>query len=176
MEQQKISPAKSALNFGTVLGLILMIISLIIYVFELYDAKWLSYLNYLVLILGIVLGIKRHRDLEKGGHITYGGALGYGTLVSLFAGIILAFVSYIYLAYVDDGLLKYTLEQQELQMYEQGLSDAQIEQTMSYSSSFATPGVVAIFGVLGNTFIGFIISLIAAAFLKKEPEHFDDTE
>lgn len=176
MESSNVSPAKSALNYGAVLGLVLMVLSLLVFVLELYEASWINYISYAISIGGIVYGIKKHRDTERGGVISYGGALGYGTLIALFAGIIIAFVTYIYLGYVDDGFVQFQIEEQERQMYERGMADGQIEQSMAYVRKFSTPGVFAIFGVLGNVFMGFIISLIAAAFLKKQPEHFDDTE
>jgi len=176
MEAQQPSKMKSALNFGAVLGLILMIISLIIYVFELYDAnKWLSWVSMLILVAGLVMGIRNFRDKENGGFISYGGAVGYGTLVALFAGIITSVFTYVYLGYIDDGFVHHQLMVQEDEMYNQGMPEEQIEVAMEWTEKFMAPGVLAVMGVFMNTLIGFIISLIAAAFLKNEPENFEDT-
>lgn len=175
MKQDQPSKLKSALNYGALLGLILMIISLIIYVFQMYDAnKWLSWVSMAILVGGLVMGIKNFRDKESGGFISYGGAVKYGTLVALFAGIITSFFTYIYLGYVDDGFLQHQLMVQEDEMYNQGMPDEQIEMAMEWTRKFMAPGILAISGVIMNTLIGFIISLIAASFLKKEPENFED--
>ncbi|MEQ8908874.1 MAG: DUF4199 domain-containing protein [Vicingaceae bacterium] len=176
MESPKTSATKSALNFGTMLGLVLMIISLIIFVFEMYEAKWLSYISYIILIVGIIMGIKRRRDQERGGVISYGQSLGYGTLVAFFAGLIGAIVLFMYLKFVDDGFIQYNIELQEAQMYEAGLPDEQIEQSMMWTKKFSNPTFYSVMGLVANVFFGFIISLIASAFLKKEPDNFDDTE
>ena len=176
MESNSPSKFKSALNFGTKLGLLLTIFSLVIFVMELYDAsQWLNWVATAILIAGVVYGIKNYRDNELGGYISYSSALGYGVLIALFAGIITSFVTYIYLGYVDDGFVHHQMMVQEDKMYEQGMPEEQIEMAMSYTEKFMAPGVLALMGVVGNTFIGFIVSLIAGAFLKKEAENFEDT-
>lgn len=174
MEEKRPSKFKSALNFGAILGLILMAISLIIYVFNIYESTdSISWISIVVLIAGIVIGIKKYRDQENGGYITYGSALGYGTLIALFAGIITAFFTYIYLGFIDDSFIQFKLMEAEDQMYASGTPDEQIEMALEWTKKFMRPGFLAISGVFMNAFLGFIISLIAAAFLKKEPENFD---
>lgn len=170
------SSSKSAMQFGLTLGIVLSVVSLAIYVLELYENQWINYISTVVVIVGIVIGIKNRRDKELGGTITYGSALGYGTLVTLFASIISATISMCYLAFVDDSFIQFTLEQQETQMYEQGLPDEQIEMAMSYTQKFMNPLWMGVMAVLMSTIMGFIISLIAAAFLKKDPDPFaEDT-
>lgn len=177
MENKQPAMSKSALNFGAKLGLVIMIISLVNYVFELYEASTaistvISILSIAILAGGIYMGTKSFRDTAGGGNITYGKALGYGTLVALFAGIITSAFAFIYLGFIDDSFLQYTLTQQEDQMYEQGMPEEQIEMGMKMTKMFMKPGALALMGILSNTFIGFIISLITAAILKKEPKEF----
>lgn len=166
------SPSKSAMQFGLTLGIALTIVSLAIYVLELYEQQWVNYLSTLVLIVGLVIGIKKRRDQELGGEISYGAALGYGTLITFFAALISATISMCYLAFIDDSFIQFTLEQQEMQMYEQGLPDEQIEMAMSMTSKFMNPLWMGVMAVLMSTIMGFIISLIAAAFLKKQSDPF----
>jgi hypothetical protein len=177
MENTQPSMSKSALNFGAKLGLVLMIISLINYVFNLYEASTavstiISLLSMAILAGGIYVGTKSFRDGLNEGTITYGKALGYGTLIALFAGIITSAFAFVYLGFIDDSFLQYTLTTQEDQMYEQGLPEEQIEMRMKMTKMFMKPGAFALMGILTNTFLGFIISLITAAILKKEPKEF----
>jgi len=173
MEKTQPSMMKSALNFGAILGLVLMIISLITYVFEMYEAnQWLSWVSIGILAAGIYIGTKNYRDKVKGGYIAYSNALGYGTLIALFAGIITSAFTFIYLGYIDDGFLSYTLTAQEDQMYESGMPEDQIEMSMKYTKMFMKPAALGLMGIFMNTFLGFIISLIIAAILKKEPKDF----
>ncbi len=69
------------MNYGAMLGLVLVVISLLIYILELYENQWISIISTIALIAGIVMGIKKFRDQENGGFISYGSALGYGTLI-----------------------------------------------------------------------------------------------
>lgn len=175
MEKQTPSKTKSALNFGAVLGFALMILSLLTYVFELYENQWFGSLTWVVLIIGIIMGVKKYRDENLGGYISYGQALGYGVLLTFFASIIVAFINFIYLGYVDDGFITYSLEKSETEMYEAGTPDEAIEQAMGFTRKIMSPGVLSIIGIFMTTFIGFIISLIAAAFLKKEADPFEES-
>lgn len=174
-ENTQPSKFKSALNFGAILGLALTIISLLTYVLELYSSSWIGWLSNLILIAGIVWGIKRYRDVELGGYISYGQGVGYGTLVGLFAGIIISFVTYIYLGFVDDGLIQYTLGEQEKALYSSGLSAEETEKMLSSMKRFTSPGAIALLGIFGQTFFALITSLIAMAFLKKDADAFQDS-
>lgn len=174
METNSPSKVKSALNFGALIGLVLAIFSLITYVFEMYEAQWFGYLSWVALIIGIIVGTKKYRDEQLGGFISYGQSLGYGVLLAFFAAIVSSFVSYIYLGFIDDSFLTFSLEKAEMGMYEGGTPDEQIETAMSYTRKIMTPGVTAIFGLLATTFLGFIISLISSAFIKREADNFDE--
>ena len=174
--KQQPSKLKSALNYGAVLGLVLMIISLFSYVLELYSSSWISWLSTIILVLGIVWGIKRYRDEELGGYISYGQGVGYGTLVGLFAGIIIAFVSYIYLGFFDDGFIQYTLSEQEKALYNNsGVSAEEAEKVLSSMRVFTSPSVIAVSSLFGQVFFALIISLIAMIFLKKDIDSFEDS-
>ncbi len=172
MESNAPSSTKSALQFGTLLGIILIVVSLLIYILELYENQITNWASTVFLLIGIVIGVKNRRDKELGGHISYGSALGYGTLVTLFASIISATVSIAYLAFIDDGFIQFTLEQQENKMYEQGLPDEQIEIAMSWTEKFMSPPLMWVVAIISTTFIGFIISLIVGAILKKNEDPF----
>lgn len=174
MNIEQPSKMKSALNFGAIVGLILMILSLVTYVFEMYDNKLFGYLSWVVLAAGIVIGIKKYRDGALNGFISYGNALGYGVLLAFFASIIASFASYIYLGFIDSSFLEFQLEQTEIQMIEQGQAEETIEMAMSWTRKVVSPIGFFIMGILGTTMLGLVISLIASAFLKNDPDSFEN--
>lgn len=175
METNQTSKTKFALNYGAMVGLIVMALTLITYVFEMYEASWMTYLSYVVLIAGIYISTKKFRDEAQGGFITYGKALGFGVLIALFSAIILAFINYIYLGFIDDSFLQYSIDKMEQGFYEAGtMSDEDIENALSISSKFVSPGFISISTLFFFTFVGFIISLITSAFLKNEKNEFDE--
>ena len=175
MNQQEPSKVKSALNFGAILGLVLLVINLSSYVFELVENKLFTFLTWGIIIGGIVYGIKKYRDGVLKGFISYGSALGYGVLISLFASIISSFASYLYLKFVDDSILLSLLEKAEIEMIEQGQPEQAIEIGMKVSEAIYSPMGMFLLGILATTFMGLIISLIAAAFLKNDPDSFENS-
>jgi len=170
------SKIKSALNSGAMVGMGLMLLALITYVFEIYEQQWFGYLSWLVLVGGIVVGTKKYRDESLGGYISYGSALGYGVLLSLFAAIVAGFVNYIYLSFIDDSFLLFLAETTELEMYEKGMSDEEIEMAMGYSKMLMSATGIAFMGIFSTTILGFIFSLVTSAFLKKESDLFEGEE
>lgn len=170
IEKQEPSTLKYALNAGALLGIVLMIVALIQSLLAMYDSKIFQFISYAVLIAGLLYAIKSYRDNELGGYITYGNIVGLGTLTALFAGIISGFIFYLYLKFVDDSMIAFIYSKAEQDMYDKNLSDEQIATSMEYMKSFTSAGMIALMSVLGNTFFGLVISLIAGIFLKKEAD------
>lgn len=175
MSENQPSKLKSALNFGAVLGLVLMVMSLITYIFALWDNKLFGYVNWLIIIVGIIVGIKKYRDEVCGGYITYGGALGFGVLMIFFASLIASVGSSVYLSFVDDSFITSTLEKTEIQLLEQGSTDEVVEMALSWTKKMMSPIGIILGGVFATTFFGLIVSLIASAFLKKEADSFENS-
>ncbi len=172
MEQQP-SMAKSAMNYGAIIGLVLIALSLVSFLIGNYESKLIQYLSYAVMIGGLYWAIKSYRDKECGGFIAYSKALGFGVLTALFFGIITAFFTYIYIKFVDDTLIQFALEQSRLQLEERGMSEDDIDAAMQMSKSFTSAGFIASMALIGNIVIGFLISLIVGLVVKKEDTSFN---
>lgn len=174
MEQKPLFP--TAIKFGMLTSLGVIVLSLIFYLMGLTGNNLVQWFVYIILIIGIVLGIKHHKNNDLDGFISYGRALGCGTLISLNAGIIAAIYTYILFAFIDPDLVNTLLSQIEQQMYEQGNSEQEIEIGMRYTTMFMTPTMMAIMVIFMDTFIGFVSSLIIAAIFKKEKPVFNTEE
>lgn len=175
METKKAPVGKHALQQGAVLGIALIVFYLILYVagINVYAQTdksiggYLSYLSYVIIIAGLFLGIKSYRDKALGGSISFGRALGFGTLMSLFSGIILAIYIILFIYVIDPDVLDGIFIMAEERMIEQGMPDSAIEKGMEITRAVTVPMMIA-GTVVGNTFVGVIISLILGAILKKE--------
>jgi len=172
--EQQPSKMKSALNYGAIFGLVLLVVDLSSFILELLENEVFKYLSWGLIIGGVVFGIKKHRDNILNGFITYGGALGYGVLLSFFASIISSFVSYLYLKFIDDSILAILVERAEIEMIEQGQPDQALEMGMKIVEVIYSPMGMFVFGIFTTTLMGFIVSLIAAAFLKNDPDSFEN--
>ena len=163
----KPSTAGIALKWGGIAGLISIIFSAILYITSQASNKWLSSLGFLFLVGGIVYAIKEFKS-QSGGHISFGEGLGLGSLVSAVIGLLSATFSAFYIKFVDNSFVKTTLQQQRLELEQQGMDDAQIDQALSVAENFMGPGALFLFGFLGTLLMGFIFSLIISAIMKNE--------
>ena len=176
MEENKTNVWKSSLNWGLIVGIILIIYSVIMFFLGLNLEKWGVWVSYLIMIGGIIYSTINYRDKELGGFISYGQALGFGTLVIFFAGIILSAYSYIEMTIIDTDIPGKILEMAEEALIEQGMPDEQIEVAVEWQKKLMKPGVMVAMGIVGSAFMGFIFSLITSIFLKKEATGTNFTE
>lgn len=172
MEQSNNTFTKSTMTSGAILGFGMIIFSFILYIAGLNEGSSLNVLTYIILIGGIMYGIKQVRDKVQNGFISYGRAVGSGTLVALFASIILAFYMFVLMKYVDNSIIVKSLEMLQQNWSEKGVSDEQVEAMTQLLAPFMTPGFMTFSTIFGLTFLGVIVSLIAGAFMKKDPNIF----
>lgn len=173
MEEKKVTPLKNAMNYGAMVGLVLIIVSVLFYILGKSDSGMQTWIAYAVIIAGIVIGTQNYRDNVLGGYISYSQCLSSGTLITFFTAIITAFYTYIFFTFIDASLIDMILEKQMIAMEEQGMDDEQIEMAMSYTRKFMTPLWMSVIGLLFYTFMGFIFSLITSIFLKRKDDSFE---
>src|ERR1700741_2780169 len=101
MENQANSTLKQSLLYGGILGLVSIIISVIAYVLDMSADSSIKWVNSIVQIIILVLGIKNYRDQHLGGYISYGKALGTGTLIAFIGSIIAAIYTVIFVTLID---------------------------------------------------------------------------
>ncbi len=165
-ENNEVSMFKSTLNYGVMLGLAMIIFYILIWMFDLFFESYMAYINYVILLAGIVLSTKGFRDSIPGGIMSYGKALGTGVLVSLFSAVLLSVFMYVLYKLIDPGLIERTIDESIKTLYEQGRTDEQIQAVQQVQERFVTPFTIAAGMLFQIIFIGFIMSLIASIFLK----------
>lgn len=173
MEKQGNLMLKHSMNYGLIMGVVLVILSLITYWAGVVKPPfWLSIINYAIMVGIIVWGTKKYRDEALEGAITYGNALGFGVLISLFAGVIVAVFTYIQFTLIDPDLISKLLAIAEEELVNTGMPDDQIETALEMQKKFMTPLITTISALIGMVVMGFIFSLITSIFLKKEKSPF----
>ncbi|MFN8259235.1 MAG: DUF4199 domain-containing protein [Bacteroidales bacterium] len=168
MEEQKSSLFKNALNWGVIMGIVLVIYSLIMWFIGLSLEKWTNWLSYLFVVVILILATINYRDKVLGGFMSYGQALGFGILVILIGVVISSIYNYIFMTFIDPEIINKMLAMQEEDFLKSGLTDDQIDRTMEMTKKFMTPLVISIMIIPVSVFFGFIITLITSIFLKKE--------
>lgn len=168
MENQSNSVSHSAMSYGLYMGLALILNSVIFYVMGSPFSSYSGYISYAIIIGGIALSMRTYRDKNAEVGVTYGRALGLGTLQSLFASIIMAFYSFILFKLIDKTLIDKLLAFTEEQYLHSGISENQVETMMPMVKKMMTPLTFSLGQIFTLTFFGFIFSLILAIFFKKE--------
>jgi hypothetical protein len=173
MENKPVSVWKGSLNPAIMLGFVLIIYTLILYFLDQSFNRKLGWISFIIIIAGVVYGIKVFRDDSRAGILSYGQGVGAGTVISLYAGVIMAVFGIILYTVIDPDLINKLYTFMEEQMINQGrLSEAMIEQQMGFMKKLMTPVTVNLFAILNYVFYGVLVSLVASIFLKREGDGF----
>lgn len=167
MEASHKSISSVALTFGLVTGLVMILYNLVLYVFEATTNQYLSYVSYVILLIGMFLAIKSYRDKETGGTLSYGQGIGLGTLLALFASLLSGIFTFILYKYIDPQAIEPMIQAAREKMYQQGLEGEQLEQSMAMTKQFIKPHWMALSGIFYTTLIGLLLSLVVSVFLKR---------
>jgi len=128
-------------------------------------ANWFAWLNVPFLVLFIWMAMKERKQEDYGGTISYGQCIGTGTLVGLFAGIVIAIFMYVYFTAINPSLVDFMVQKQQAAMQAQQMDPEKMRNAMSMMKSMFIP-----FGVggalLGSVIFALIISLIVGALVK----------
>lgn len=168
MENQNNSVSHLAMTYGLYMGLALVLNAVIFYVMNVPFSQASGYISYAIIIAGIALVMRTYKASHQEEGVTYGKALGIGTLTSLFASLILAFFTFVLYKIVDKTLIDKFLSFLEEQFLRSGLSESQTDTFMPLYRKVLTPLTYSFGMVFSLTINGFIFSLILAIFFKKQ--------
>lgn len=166
-------PYKStAFRYGGIGGVILVLIGLVIHLAGMVNYQELAnggsntignITNVIVWVGAIVMAIKYHRDSELGGFISLGRAFFVGLLTAAVIGIVTTIWSYIFFSFIEPDLIDMMREASFDQMTEE-----EAEASEGIMNFIMSPGVLSSFALLMTLIAGAVISIIAAAFMRKE--------
>jgi len=166
--ETKASVWKANLNNGLILGFIGVVLTLILYFFDLITNSSLSYIILLIEAIVLYFMIKSYRDNVLMGYITYGQSVGAGVVIFLYATIISTIFTYILYKFIDPGLINKMLAVAEENLVKKGVPSDSIDTAMNLTKKMMKPGIMLISGLFGGVFLGTIVSLIISIFTKKE--------
>ncbi|MBI2966921.1 MAG: DUF4199 domain-containing protein [Bacteroidetes bacterium] len=167
MEQNNPTQLKTAMNYGAAAGLSIIVLQVLFYLIDISSLQ--DFLDYILIILFIVLGLRNYRDKHLGGFISYGKSLGTGTLIIFFCGILAGFFNYVFHSFIDPGQFNSNLNLIIEQMENSGTPEEQVDMFIK----MMTPFTFAVAEVMGYTLLGFIFSLIIALFIRKTDDSFE---
>ncbi len=176
MENKPVSVWKGTMNPALLFALVIIIYTLILYFLDkTFDRSvLLGIIGFLIAVAGIVYGIRSFRDDARGGVLSYGQGVGAGTVVGLYAGIVVAAFGIILYTVIDPELIEKFFVAQEETLIEQGrLPESLIEQQMIIMRKIITPVSLPLLGIVNYVITGVLIALIASIFLRREGDSFN---
>ena len=171
MENQ-INSKSIIINNGLYLGIIGAVTGLAIWASgQYFELQWIGNLvGFITTIIFIVLGIKKYKELNQG-FISWGQCVKIGMGIVMVSAVITVIYSLLLVNVIDPDLQAQGMAIQEQAWVDQGLTSEQIENAKEMTAKFQSPVIVSGIILIVAAFVGFIISAIVAAIMKKSEEN-----
>lgn len=170
--EQKTTTTSVALKYGVITAVAAIVYSAILLVTGLNTNQALGYLGFVILIAGMVFAMRDFRTANAG-YMSYGQGLGIGTMVSGIVGLLASAFTVLYMQFIDPNVMQQTIDNARENLEKQGMDDAQIDMAMQMTEKMMNPGMMFMLGILSYIIIGFIISLIVAAIMRRNEPVFE---
>jgi prepilin signal peptidase PulO-like enzyme (type II secretory pathway) len=170
---------KSVLNGGVILGIVMIILQLLMWMFNFIPVGFGTGL--LALLFNIALAVvilfiftRSYRDKEMGGFISYGQAFKLAFMIYLVATLIMIIYNVIFTKFIDPGymerVMQVTSEAMENAMRKRGLPEDQISIMLDRIAERSKPTIVKtiLTSLISGVISGAITSAFSSAFAKKE--------
>ena len=166
-----------ALTYGGLSGVVAIVLIILTVVIDLPDhlhSEWFGYLLMLVSLSMIFVGVKRYRDVERGGVIRFLPALGLGLGIAVVAGLIYVIGWEIFLAtsesnFLDDYMRDYLagmVRDMEAEGATPAAIQAKVAEMESMAESYKNPLFRLPFTFIEIFPVGLIVSLASAGLLR----------
>jgi hypothetical protein len=169
MENNKSLFWNQAMKWGLIISSVLIVVSLAFYLTGNPTSTAEGWLQYPIIIGGIILAtISFKKLLPEKAPFSYGTALGYGVATMLFASIVLAVYTFVLYQFIAPDLIGIKLEAMEEALLDSGLNDNMVEQQIKMYHLIFKPSFLAFGQIIGGVFGGFFVSLVTSIFLRKK--------
>ncbi len=165
-----ISPAKIGVNYGLLLGIILILISVIMYATGMaYEGKqWPMYTYYVIFPITIFFGIKNFKS-ENNNFLSLSEAFKIGVLAGVISGILYLLYNLVFNYIIAPEFSEQMLDVAKTEMIEGGqLTDEQIEMSMGWVKWMSNPLLGGAIWIAMSAFFGLIYSLIIGLIMKNK--------
>ncbi|HTB79866.1 MAG TPA: DUF4199 domain-containing protein [Opitutaceae bacterium] len=167
---------KIYLTYGFAIMLGNALVTLVCYLLGFHsDPDKVQTAGYIAALIGLAIGITattlgmraKRNTTPSTEEFSFGQAFVTGFMITLFAALPSAAFHYVYLAFINPDFTGIIQQAQTAKLEAKGLSSEQIERAQNFIRPFLKPAAQAVFGIIGTLSWGTIISLIAAAFVKR---------
>ncbi|OBX24589.1 uncharacterized protein DUF4199 [Gelidibacter algens] len=171
METQKLAPGKFAINYGVILGLVMVVISVIAYVtgLALEGAQWPTAIYYIIFPVVIFYAISQYKK-RNASLLTLSEALKVGVLIGVISAIVFVIYSLIFNYIIDPDFVNQMKDVARDNMLEQNpdMTQEMVDQGMKFVEMFTNPAIMGAFWIALSALFGLIYALIGGLIMKKE--------
>lgn len=169
MEEQKLATGKYAMNYGVILGVVMILISVVMYVtgMALEGTQWPQYLYYLIFPVTIIYAINEFKK-KNANTLTLGEGIKVGVLIGVISALVYIVYSLIFNYVIDPEFMGQVLEMAKDKMLEQNpdMTEEMAQQGMKFIEMFTNPFISSAFWIAMSAFFGLIYGLIAGLVMK----------
>ena len=160
--------------YGIVTGILIAGYMYLAYLTDAYHyqlGQFTGLVSLVLTVLGIFFGMRAYRQYSRQGIMSYWQGVLAGVLISVFAGLITAAFTFVYLQYINPGFVDILVELKRRNLMQQGASEVQVQSNAIVNREIYQPLPQALLALGGYVAAGCLLSLIAAGFLKsRKPE------
>ncbi len=159
------------INYGLYYSGVSILLSLVLYAMgkHLDDSFGIMALGFIIMTSFIVLGIKKFKS-DNGGFVSWGQSVKIGVGIIVIGAILVIIYQQIFMTFIEPDFLAQMAEKTEQTLIDSGFTDEEIQMQMEMQKKFQTPLISIPLTIVVSAFIGFVISAIAGAVLKKDEE------
>ncbi|NCO63994.1 MAG: DUF4199 domain-containing protein [Flavobacteriales bacterium] len=170
MESQKLSPGKFALNYGLLLGLLMVIIGVISYVtgWALELKQWPNWIYYIAFPVTIFYTISKYKKTNDN-LLSLGEAIKIGLAIGLISALVYAVYGLIFNYVIDPEFMSQMMEVTKDKMLENpNLTEEIVDKQMKMMEKFMNPVIGTAIWIALSALFGLIYSLIGGLIMKRE--------
>ncbi len=158
---------------GAILSAISIIFSVIVYVFNLYEMSWLSWVNYAIFLGGLIYGAILYAN-QNNNNVTYGNVFAHGFKTTAVVIVITALFTVLSTKFLFPDMVDKIVDMTRKQMEKNPqMTDEMIEQAVTMTKKFFLPFALG-GAIIGTGVLGAIGAAIGAGVAKKNPNPFEN--
>ena len=170
MENLKPTAGKFAMNYGIILGFVMVTIAVIMYVtgLALKGVQWPNIIYYIVFPIVIFLAISKFKKANAN-TLSIGDALKVGLAIAVISALVYVIYGLLFNYVLDPDFMGQALEVAKDKMLENpNMTQEQVEQSLKWIEMFSNPLIGSAFWIAMSAFFGLIYSLIGGAVMKSK--------
>ncbi|WP_047547724.1 DUF4199 domain-containing protein [Psychroserpens sp. Hel_I_66] len=169
METKPITAGKFGINYGVILGVVMIAISVVTYVtgMALEGVQWPNYIYYIIFPVTIFYAISKFKQ-NNANVLTVGSSIKLGVIIGVISALVYIAYFLVFNYVIDPEFMTQMMEVAQDNMIEQNpdMSQDQLDQSLKFMEMFQSPGIISAFWIGMSALFGLIWSLIAGLVMK----------